>query len=275
MGLGWQGRLEDDFFLFNVSLTRQSCRSGSIPPLEIIPHGKFYRIRMHFPDGNHPARKFPANQDAFLRRKSSLPEISSKSGCISPTEIIPHRLFQQIRMHFLVGNHPSKTFPANQDAFPQRKSSRPEIFSKSGCISPLKIIPHGHFQRIRMHFSAENHPSRTFPANQDAFLQQESSLPEIFSKSGCISPLKIIPPGNFKPIRMHFSAGNHPARKFSADQDAFPRRKSSLTDFSSKSGCISPTGIIPHRLFQQIRMHFLVGNHPSKTFPANQDAFLR
>ena len=169
--LCWQDWLEDDFFLFNVSLTRQSCRSGSIPPLEIIPHGKFYRIRMHFPDGNHPARKFPANQDAFLRRKSSRPEISSKSGCISPTEIIPHRLFQQIRMHFLVGNHPSKTFPANQDAFPQRKSSRPEIFSKSGCISPLKIIPHGHFQQIRMHFSNRNHPSRKFSANQDAFLR--------------------------------------------------------------------------------------------------------
>ena len=97
-------------------------------------------------------------------------------------------------MHSSDGNHPSRKFPANQDAFPQRKSSRPEIFSKSGCISPLKIIPHGHFQRIRMHFSAENHPSRTFPANQDAFPQRESSHQDNFSKSGCISTLGIIPP---------------------------------------------------------------------------------
>lgn len=180
MGLGWQGRLEDNFFLFNVSLTRHS----------------------------------------------------SRSGYISPTEIIPHRFFQQIRMHFPAGNHPSRTFLSNQDAFPQRESSLPEILSKSGCISPLGIIPPGNFQQIRMHFPAGNHPSRTFPANQDAFPQQESSLTEIFSKSGCISPTGIIPPGNFYQIRMHFSARNHPSRTFLANQDQSPRWKSSLADIS-------------------------------------------
>ena len=211
MGLGWQGRLEDDFFLFNVSLTRHSCRSGSISSLEIIPPGHFQQIRMHFSIGNHPSRTFLSNQDAFPHRKSSLPEISSKSGCISSTRIIPPGHFQQIRMHFSAGNQPSRKFSADQDAFLRWESSLPEIFSRSGCISPLGIISPGNFQQIRMHFSDGNHPSRTFPTNQDAFLQRESSLPDIFSKSGCISPLGIIPPGHFQQIGMHFSAGNQPA----------------------------------------------------------------
>ena len=124
--------------------------------------------------------------------------------------IIPPGHFQQIRMHFSNGNHPSRKFSVDQDAFP-----------------------------------AGNHPSRTFPANQDAFLRWESSLQDISSKSGCISPLGIIPPGHFQQIRMHFSARNHPSKTFPANQDAFPRWKSSLTDIFSKSRCISPTGIIP------------------------------
>ncbi len=130
-------------------------------------------------------------------------------------------------MHFPNGNHPSRKFSANQDAFLHWESSLPEISSKSGCISPPEIIPPGHFQQIKMHFPNRNHPSRKFPANQDAFLHWESSLPEIFSKSGCISPTEIIPPGNFQQIRMHFSDGNHPSRKFPANQDAFPHWKSS------------------------------------------------
>ena len=124
-------------------------------------------------------------------------------------------------------------------------ASLPDIFIESGCISSLEIIPPRHFLLIRMHFFNENHPSRTFPADQDAFLRWKSSLPEIFSRSGCISPLGIISPGNFQQIRMHFSAGNHPSRKFSANQDAFLRRKSSLPDIFIKSGCISPLEIIP------------------------------
>ena len=97
-------------------------------------------------------------------------------------------------MHFPTGNHPSQTFPANQDAFPRWKSSLQDISSKSGCISTLGIIPHGNFQQIRMHFSARNHPSQKFPANQDAFPRWKSSLTDIFSKSRCISPTEIIPP---------------------------------------------------------------------------------
>lgn len=52
-----------------------------------------------------------------------------------------------------------------------------------------------------------------------------------------------------------------------ADQDQSPRWKSSLTDFSSKSGCISPLKIIPLGHFQQIRMHFHTGNHPTGNHP--------
>ena len=179
MGLGWQGRLEDNFFLFNVSLTRHSCRSGSISSLEIIPPGNFYQIRMHFPSRNHPSQIFPANQDAFPRWKSSLTDFSNKSGCISPLEIIPPRHFQPIRMHFSVENHPSQTFLANQDAFLRRESSLTDISSQSGCIFSLEIIPPRHFLLIRMHFSVGNHPSQIFLANQDQSPRWKSSLADI------------------------------------------------------------------------------------------------
>ena len=138
-----------------------------------------------------------ANQDQFPRWKSSLPEIFSKSGCISPTGIIPPGNFYQIRIHFSDGNHPSRTFPANQDAFPRWKSSLTDFSSKSGCI-----------------------------------LRRESSLTDFSSKSGCISSLEIIPPRHFLLIRMHFSVGNHPSQIFLANQDQSPRWKSSLADIS-------------------------------------------
>lgn len=110
-------------------------------------------------------------------------------------------------------------------------------------------------------------------ADQDQSPRWKSSLPEIFSKSGCISPPEIIPPRHFQQIRMHFPAGNHPSKTFPANQDAFLRWKSSLTDFSSKSGCISPTGIIPHRHFQPIRMNPIERNHLWTSILANQDEF--
>ena len=181
----WAGRtgLKMPFFL-NASLERHPSKSGSIPPLEIIPHRFFQQIRMHFPAGNHPSQTFPTNQDAFSRWKSSLTDFSNKSGCISSLEIIPPRHFLLIRMHFLVGNHPSQIFLANQDQSPRWKSSLTEIFSRLGYISPPEIIPPRHFQQIRMHFPAGNHPSQTFPANQDAFLQRKSSLQDISNQSG-------------------------------------------------------------------------------------------
>ena len=166
-----------------------------------------------------------ANQDQSPRWKSSLTDFSSKSGCISPLEIIPHRLFQQIRMHFPAGNHPSKTFPANQDAFLRWKSSLTDFSSKSGSISPLEIIPHRLFQQIRMHFLVGNHPSQTFPANQDAFLRWKSSLTGFSSKSGSISPLEIIPRRHFLLIRMNPIERNHLWTSILANQDQFPPLK--------------------------------------------------
>ena len=93
---------------------------------------------MNFSAGNHPCKTFLANQDEFLRRKSSLSNTSSKSGCISPPEIISAKHFLQIRMNFPAGIHPCQTFPPNQDESLHRKSSLPNASSKSGCIPPQK-----------------------------------------------------------------------------------------------------------------------------------------
>lgn len=92
-------------------------------PVGIIPARAFQQFRMHFPNGNHPYKSFSAYQDAFPRRESSLQELFSISGCISPLEIIPARAFLQIRITFPTGNHPCKSFSAIQDQFPRRESS--------------------------------------------------------------------------------------------------------------------------------------------------------
>ena len=145
----------------------------------IISGEQFCRIRMHFSTGIHPSQTFPSNQDALLRWNSSLQDFSCKSGCISPLEIISGEQFCRIRMHFSAGNHPSQTFPANQDDFPRWNSSLPDISCKSGCISPPEFIPARHFLQIRMIFPAGIHPYKTFPANQDDFLRRNSSLQDI------------------------------------------------------------------------------------------------
>ena len=130
---------------------------------------------MHFSVPNHPCKTFPANQDAFSCWKSSLQDIFCRSGCISPPKIIPAKHFLPIRMH--------STAP---------KSSLQNISCQSGCIPPPKIIPARHFLQIRMHSAARNHPSKTFPADQDAFLRPKSSPQNISCQSGCIPPMKSI-----------------------------------------------------------------------------------
>ena len=137
--------------------------------MEIIPTRLFLQIRINFPDENHPSQTFLSNQDAFPRRKSSLPDFSCKSGSIPPLGIIPLRHFYLSRMHSDDKNHPCKTFPANQDLFPRRKSSLPDIFIKSGYIPPPKIIPARLFPRIRINSPAGNHLCKKKPANQDYF----------------------------------------------------------------------------------------------------------
>ena len=186
---------------------------------------------------------------------------------------ISEKTFLQIRINSPVGNHPSQTFLANQDQSPRRKSSLTDFSSKSGCIFSLEIIPPRHFLLIRMHFSVGNHPSQIFPANQDAFPRWKSSLADIFSKSGSISPLEIIPHRLFQQIKMHFLVGNHPSQIFLANQDQSPRWKSSFTGFSSKSGSISPLEIIPRRHFLLIRMNPIERNHLWTSILANQDQF--
>ena len=88
---------------------------------------------MHFPVRNHPSKTFPADQDAFLRPKSSLQNISYKLGCIPPPKIIPARHFLRIRMH--------STAP---------KSSPPKHSRQSGCILSMKSISRREFCRIEM-----------------------------------------------------------------------------------------------------------------------------
>ena len=107
------------------------------------------------------------NQDQFPRRKSSLQKLFIKSGSIHPLEIIPPRYFLQIRINLPDENHPSQTFPANQDHFPRRKSSLQKLFIKSGSIFPLGIIPPRHFYQIRITPPPKMHPQPRFQANQD------------------------------------------------------------------------------------------------------------
>ena len=74
---------------------------------------------------------------------------SCRSGSISPLEIIPHRLFQQIRMHFSAENHPSRTFPANQDAFPHWESSHRKSSRRKPYLPLKKACPA--YETGRMH----------------------------------------------------------------------------------------------------------------------------
>ena len=132
-----------------------------------------------------------------------------------PAGIIPARAFLQIRMHFPDGNHPCKSFSAYQDAFPQRKSSLQDFSCKSGCISPLEIIPARAFQHIRMHFPAGNHPYKSFSAIQDATTLSRR-------------------PRRFQPFRQReenpssFSAGKYPPGDFPALQTAAARRQACI-----------------------------------------------
>ncbi len=152
--------------------------------MEIIPVRAFHQIRINLPDKNHPSQIFPANQDHFPRRKSSLPDISCESGSIFPLEIIPARHFLQIRINFPAGNHPCKSFSLNQDQSPRRKSSLPDISCESGSIPELEIIPVKAFHQVRINSPAGNHPSQTFLSNQDNSPAENASPAALSGKSG-------------------------------------------------------------------------------------------
>lgn len=134
--------------------------------------------------GNHPCEIFPANQDQSPRQESSLPGFSRKSGSFSPTEIIPLRLFPQIRIIFPDENHPSQTFPVNQDQSPRWESSLPGFSHKPGSIPKLEIIPAKAFHQVRINSPAGNHPSQTFLSNQDNFPAENASPAALSGKSG-------------------------------------------------------------------------------------------
>ena len=69
-------RIRMHFCCWNSSLASNSAESGCISPLEFIPPRLFLLIRMNSAAGNHPWRAILPNQDAFLRRNSSLQDIS-------------------------------------------------------------------------------------------------------------------------------------------------------------------------------------------------------
>ena len=152
--------------------------------MEIILTQKFLRNRMNFSGGNHPCRAIPSNQDAILRRESSLLSNSVESGCNSPAGIIPAEQFCRNRMHFPVGNHPCTEISSKQDEFLRWKSSLHRNFFESGCICPVGIILAQKFLQNRMNFSGGNHPCTEISSKQDAILRWKSSLHRNFFKSG-------------------------------------------------------------------------------------------
>ena len=64
-------------------------------------------------------------------------------------------------------------------------------------------------------------------------------------------PARIIPARAFLQFRINFSDGNHSYKTFPANQDAFPRWKSSLQELFCISGCISPLEIIPPTFLEE------------------------
>ena len=136
------------------------------------------------------------------------------------------------------GNHPCEKIPSNPDAFGRRKSSLRGIFIKSGWTRAEKIISGRNFHQIRMHLAGENHPCEKIPSNQDAFGRRKSSLRGNFIKSGWIRAEEIISGRKFHQIRMNSAGENHLWEEFPSNQDASRWKKSSLDEYSAKSGCI-------------------------------------
>ena len=118
------------------------------------------------------------------------------------------------------------------------KSSLREETSKSGWNPRPEIILGRRNLQIGMNSAAGNHPWEKIPSNQDEFGRRKSSLGGIFIKSGCIRAKEIIPERNFHQIRMNLARENHLWEEFPSNQDASCRKKSSLDEYSAKSGCI-------------------------------------
>ena len=116
-----------------------------------------------------------------------------------------------------------------------------------GCSPPLRIIPAQKFLRIRMHFTAENHPCAEISLNQDAFRLQNASLFEkircqgLFSRGECIPIQKNSLPGIIFPKRKHPYSEEFVAR------DHFPETNASLFGKFRCQGLFSRGESIPIR----------------------------
>lgn len=136
---------------------------------------------MHSPDENHPSQTFPANQDQFPRRESSLSDIFIYPGCIPTTKIIPARLFPRIRINSPTGNHLSQPFLSNQDAFRCPKSSLQEETCKSG------LLPHQNASPAASKSSRSSFPAITsFSSNRQLLISQHLFSHQAFSFPGLI-----------------------------------------------------------------------------------------
>ena len=136
---------------------------------------------MHSPDENHPSQTFPANQDQFPRRESSLSDIFIYPGCIPTTKIIPARLFPRIRINSPTGNHLSQPFLSNQDAFRCPKSSLQEETCKSG------LLPHQNASPAASKSSRSSFPAITsFFSNRQLLINQQIFSHQAFSFPGSI-----------------------------------------------------------------------------------------
>ena len=70
--------------------------------------------------------------------------------------------------------------------------SKFKLYRPLGYIIVPKILTHiQQANQIRMIFSAGIHPYKSFSANQDDFPRRNSSLQELFSKSGCYDSFQI------------------------------------------------------------------------------------
>ena len=166
-------------FAFALFLLRFSCDFCCVPGRCILKLLLAFS-GMIFPALMHLKFAIQALRDAFRRWKSSLPEVSFKSGWKSLSEIIPAGGFLQIRMNFPVGNHPRKALFSNQDASAAPNASPTEVSVKTGWISLLKIIPARHYSQIRMHPPFQMHPCPGLPSNRDACCSENESVPNNF-----------------------------------------------------------------------------------------------
>ena len=134
----------------------------------IIPVRFFPQIRINLPARNHPSQTFPANQDQFLRRKSSLTDFSCKLGSISPPEIIPPRHFYHIRITSPLKMHPQPRIQANQD----NSLTKSPVPNASPTASKLSRSSFSH-----QHISHQLFSNHQLPIIQQLISHQAFSFP--------------------------------------------------------------------------------------------------